>query len=213
MNRKTVLKTLGIILISASIFALGYLFKHRMVINSEEDTIVVVGPNQAIQNSLSQMNIRDIVGVTKIGDGGGLSTYGQLYYNVTEDQRTEIHVRLKDIPNNITTSGEGGTSKSIPIKQDIFMARRNFDGLDFDYEKMGTLTLSPGENDLLSGNFSTILPPAQNLSGKPVPAVADVERIVFDTDIEAAKNIYFDENADLPAKVRQRPAAFFWIAL
>lgn len=212
MNRKLVLKSFGYILIAAAIFAMGYLFKHRMVINEEPDDIVVIGPNKAVQNSLSQMNIRDVVGVTNISDGG-LQTYGQLYYNIKDDQSTEVHIRLKDIPKNIQSLTGEGASKTIPVQLDIFMARRSFDGLDFEYENVGVLSLSLGENDLLSGNFSTILPPSQNLSGKPVPAVIDVERIVFDTESEGAKNIFYDENADLPAKVRSRPSPFFWITL
>jgi hypothetical protein len=194
-------------------FSLGYLAKNQRVVSGSEDKITVIGPNQAIQNSLSKMNIEQVVGVTKVGVENGFGEYGQLYYFVNDDKSTEIHIRLNQIPDKVSSNDESGPSKNIPRVLDIKLARRVFDDSNFDYQNIGKIKLDPEDNKLLSGKYSTVLPAITDRDGKLVPALSDVERVVFDTDSAGAKNIFQDKNADLPATVRNEPSPFFWVVV
>jgi hypothetical protein len=195
------------------IFGLGIGVRHRIAVSDQTDNLTVVGPNQSIQNSLTEMNIRDVVGVMEIGGTVPFSTVGQLYFNVRSDNHTEVHVRVAGLPLNITNAAEKNQQKSIPRVLSIMIARRSFDGTNFEYQQLGTMSLQQGEDEKLSGKFSTILPPSLNTDNKQVPALLDAERIVFDTESAGAKNIFSDKNPDLPAEVRNNPSPFLWTVI
>lgn len=201
------------VVIALAIFGLGYGFRYRMEVSSSADEITVIGPNQGIENSLSDMDIDDVVGVTLIDSESGFGSFGQFYRNVREDFYTEIHVRISGLPSQVRTLSGEGLTRNIPQSLDLSLARRSFDGLSFDYQNIGQISLELDDDGFLTGRFSTILPPAKDFNNNDVSALADVERVVFDTEVEGAKNIFFDKNADLPQQAREAPSPFLWVVL
>ena len=190
-------------------FGLGWFASNRTRLSNAPDTITVIGANGAVQNALSQMRITDVIGVGELdAEATQYRQFGQLYYFVAPDLTTELHVRLSGVPGTITNTQENGPTKAIPRTLDIKLAVLTFGGDDYDYRTLGQIKLSPNEDDILRGEYSTVLEPVEDYKGDLVPALQDVERIVFDST--AGDNIFADENDDLPIKVRSRPAPFFW---
>ena len=193
------------------LFTAGWFARARTLLSQSPDTVTVVGANGAVQNALSQMQIVDIIGVTEL-DGANTQyrQFGQLYYFEQPDNSTEIHIRLSGVPETITNKDEQGPTRGIPRTLDIRLALLTFGGEDYDYETIGQIKLSPDEENILRGEYSTILPPVTDYNGAAVPVLREVQRIVFNSENEEYQNIFSDANDDLPIKVRQRPAPFFW---
>lgn len=190
-------------------FGAGWFARNRNLVSQAPDVITVVGANGAVQNSLSNMQILDIVGVGELdNENTQYRQFGQLYYFVQEDLSTEIHIRLSGIPETITNRQENGPTKAIPRTLEVQLAILTIGGDDYTYQTVGQIKLSPDENNILRGEYSTVLEPVADYRGELVPALQDVQRIVFNSLAE--DNIFRDANDDLPIRVRERPAPFFW---
>ena len=198
-------------LVGSLLFAGGWFARNRTLLSQSPDTVTVVGANGAMQNALSNMQIIDIIGVAEL-DGANTQyrQFGQLYYFEQPDNSTEVHIRIGGVPETITNKDEKGPTRGIPRNLDIQLALLTFGGEDYDYETIGQIKLSPDEDNILRGEYSTVLPPATGYDGNPIPVLREVQRVVFNSENEEYQNIFSDANDDLPIKVRQRPAPFFW---
>jgi hypothetical protein len=82
------------------------------------------------------------------------------------------------------------------------------DGLDYQYTTIGKIVLDDSKSNQRSGKFSTTI--QEVLFNERGNSVARIE--LQPTKPEDA-NIFTDDSADLPVKVRQRPAPFFWVKI
>ncbi len=184
----------------AGIFYLGFLYGYREYYNSQPDEVSVVASNQSRHNSLSDIQVKDIWGAVSDKKSSG---FGQFYFK-TAEEKTEILVRLQNVPLKI--SGQNN-SLEMPASLTIETAALTSDGLAYEYEQIGTIHLDEPQNGKRSGEFSTILNysifgPAKN-----------IDRIVFRSENGAVENLFLDEDPNLPAGARREPAPFFWVVL
>lgn len=184
---------------------MGYLFGNRERVNNLPDETKITGPNNSIQNSLSSINTEEILGS---GDTQNIGSVGQFYYKTLDDQQTEVFLRINNAPVGVKSPATGREHK-IPDTLSIFITRISDDGLDFVYEKIGELTFNPPENGIRKGSFSTNLALTDQGNSKLSNAI----RIILDSENEETKNIFSENNPDLPQKVRERPAPYFWVNL
>jgi hypothetical protein len=186
---------LGIIVF---VFYLGFLYGNREKYNNEEDEILVIGPNYSIQNSLTLMEIRPILGSN---DSQNIQAFGNLYFKLNKDQ-IEILIQINNVPNQVTQQN-GKVRKDIPNELKISTAKRSLDGQNYDYEEIGKLVFDQPQNNLRSGKFSTIIK----------TPITSIERIVFQPVLDNDTNIFVDDNPDLPSAVRSSPAPYFWVEI
>lgn len=191
---------LSIVSIVVIAFGLGTLYGMREKENTKQDKITITGPNLSIRNSLTEMEIRQIEGSV---DSKSITGFGQLYFKINNDRdTTELLVNLTSVPQSISQSNQ--TNKiDIPNTLKISTAKRSVDGLNYEYEYIGSITLEEPNNNLRSGRFSTII---EN-------KLSSLERIVLFADDENIQNVFVDTSPDLPSEVRKKPAPFFWIDL
>jgi hypothetical protein len=200
MKIKVIFKNLGYISSCLVLITGGYLLGTRNKIDGLKNNITTVTSNNFSQNSLSQIQTKDISGAI---NQNSLIVFGQFYYKIIED-KTEILVKLNNIPANVKTETQ---NKPIPNQLKISLAKRNLNGLTYEYIQIGTINLDSPVNDLRSGTFSTIL----ETNDKNL--LANSERVVFEPLTDAEANIFKDSNPDLPQEVREKPAPYFWVVL
>lgn len=186
-------------------FYLGYLFATREKTENNADSITVAAPNGSIQNSLSQIETRNIVGSR---DAKSEQNYGDFYFKVLPDNKTEIMLRIDSAPLSIKASVE----KPIPSELNIALARRTAEGLDYNLEIIGKMTFDDASNGVRRGKFSSVLKP-DGQGAIERPALASIERILLLPTKAEDDNIYVNKNPDLPQKVRERPSAYFWVVI
>jgi hypothetical protein len=199
MNLRKFWIALGILAAIGIVFYLGFLYGNREKVDASEDKTTVVGPNLSVQNSLTQIETRNIYGAVETQN---IQVLGQLYYKLEDDNRTEILIKLENIPAKIRQSSSK-KEKPIPTELEIFTAKRSFDGQDYDYTKVGKIIFDEPRGNVRAGRFSTIV--LENL--------ANIERIMLFPVKPEEDSIFTDTSADLPLKVRQRPAPYFWIVI
>jgi hypothetical protein len=181
------------------VFFLGFLYGNREKINSSSDQIRVVGPNNSIQNSLSQIETRPVLGSV---DSQNLGEFGQLYFKINDQKNTEILIRLSNVPATVKQT-KNKKEKPIPNILTVATAQRSLDGLDYQYTEVGKIIFDEPKNGLRTAEFSS------NLSHD----LRNVERIVLLPTRPEDQNVFVDQNADLPPKVRDKPAPFFWVII
>lgn len=186
----------GVLLLT---FYLGFLSGNRERISDEPDNIAVVGPNLSIQNSLTEVEIRDIQGSSNSVD---IQVFGQLFFKTTEDGKTEVLITMKSVPSEVVQSNNQ-VRINIPNDFQIKTARRSIDGQNFEYEPIGVITLDEPVDGTRTGKFSTILE----------KDISRLERIVFEARDNSIQNVFTDNSPDLPPIVRTQPAPFFWSEL
>lgn len=186
----------GVLLLT---FYLGFLSGNRERISDEPDNIAVVGPNLSIQNSLTEVEIRDIQGSSNSTD---IQIFGQLFFKTTDDGETEVLITMKSVPAEVVQSNNQ-VRVNIPNDFQIKTARRSIDGQNFEYEPIGVITLDEPVDGTRTGKFSTILE----------KDISRLERIVFEARDNTIQNVFTDNSPDLPPIVRTQPAPFFWSEL
>lgn len=196
MNLQKIWYIITFIGIGIFVFYLGFLYGNREKVNKSDDNILVIGPNSSIQNTLSLMEIRPILGSS---DSQNIQIYGNLYFKVSE-QQTEILIQINNVPNEVKQPNSQA-KKSIPNELKIATAKRSIDGQNFEYEEIGKLAFDQPQNNTRSGKFSTIIK-------KPISIY---ERIVLLPVLDNDSNIFIDTNPDLPPLVRSNPAPYYWI--
>jgi hypothetical protein len=209
MKLQNITKYLGIFLLIATGLAVGYFYGVRDKYDYKPDNIDTTGPNLAIQNSLSQLQTKDILG---FGENNTIKSFGQFYYNIRSDKSTEMLFSFSGIPISVKQTN-GKAEKNIPNQLNIELARTSIDGLSYIYENIGRITFDEPKSDgNRSGKFSTIIKPVKT-DKDFTPSLSSVKRIVFRPIIQEDENIFKDLDTDIPAKDRDLPAPYFRIKL
>jgi hypothetical protein len=196
-----IVSVLGII---GLVFYLGYLFGTRENFNSKTDSVEITSPNGAQKNFLSEIEQRIVVGPL---DSKTINTFGELLFIQSQSNQTQILLRLQNVPNTVKQT-DSKKEKAIPKELNVVVARLMSDGLDYQYTTIGKIVLDDSKSNQRSGKFSTTI--QEVLFNERGNSVARIE--LQPTKPEDA-NIFTDDSADLPVKVRQRPAPFFWVKI
>lgn len=206
------------------VFYAGFLFGNRERVNQQPDNFKVTNPNGQSLNTISQIQQRPVEGSK---NGRNIEIFGQMFFLVNSQNQTEIVIQLSNIPARIVTP-DNLNQVEIPQVLKIQIARRvrDVDGGDtYKYENLGlnestqaTVSLSEPVNGLRNGTFSgyikePVIDESFNRSG--------IERVVLFPLDDSNRNIFIDQNPDLPIKIRGnaqagipgQPAPFFWIRL
>jgi|GEM_PF-5049316 len=209
MNTRNIWTTISIILLMlVSIFA-GYRTGLRDTYNFQEDNLVIQSPNQAIQNSLSEIQNRKIVGQ----DSMEIRGYGTLFFKI-ENQKTEILIKLENVPDSFTQKSSQYLI-DIPSTLSVQTLARSKDGLSWQRQEVGKIVLNNNSNNNSAsgreGKLSLILNrPIINSKGQ-------IERIIFDSPDDSSQentNRYtFDRSSDntVPLEEDGKPAPYFWV--
>jgi hypothetical protein len=208
MKLQNIAKYVGFALLVVISFSLGYFYGTRDKYDKKPDNLDLIGPNLSIQNSLSQLQTKDILGFTQNNE---VKTYGQFYYKVLNDKSTEVMFSLSDIPNSLKQANLKG-EKSIPNELNIDLARISLDGLDYNFENIGKITFDEPKNGLRSGRFPTIVKPFQ-IGKDSIVGISNVKQIIFRPIKPEDANIFKINNSDIPIKQRDQPAGYFWVNL
>jgi hypothetical protein len=180
------------------VFYLGFLYGVREFNNTTDPEIEVVNPNSFFTNSLTNLEEREIYGAA-IRDGElAIRSYGKLYYQVNENNQTEIEIRLEGVPLTLTQPSNKG-SIDIPSELSVEYAIRTIDEIEkidtYQYRNVSTFTEVPAilkfselnnENSGRSAEFSfTLNRPIISQEGE-----GDIERIVLRSTNPEIKNIF-----------------------
>jgi regulatory protein YycI of two-component signal transduction system YycFG len=188
------------------IFFLGYLAGNRDHYDKTDDKIKIKGPNSSIQNSLSSLKTKDVIG---FAENNTEAKYGLMYYKILPDKSTEILINISNVP-LVLKQAVQKQERSIPQNLQIKLARRALDGLKYNYTSIGVLTFEEPKNGFLSVTFSTNIDPIK-IGNEVFPALSDVDRIVFMPTKVEDNNIFILNNSDIPSEERKEPAPYFWI--
>ncbi|MBC7471951.1 MAG: hypothetical protein H7196_01640 [candidate division SR1 bacterium] len=209
MKLQAVTKYLGIFLSITIALTTGYFYGVRDKYDNKQDNIDIVGPNLAIQNSLSQLQTKDILG---FGENNTIKSFGQFYYNIRSDKTTEVLFSFNNVPLSVIQAN-GKMEKSIPNQLNIDLARKTIDGLSYIYENIGKITFDePKADGGRNGKFSTVIKPIKT-DKELVPSLTSVQRIVFRPIKSEDNNIFKDLDTDIPPVDRDAPAPYFKIKL
>jgi hypothetical protein len=209
MKLQKISKYLGIFLVLATGAAGGYFYGTRDRYDNKQDNIDMVGPNLTIQNSLSQLQTKDILG---FGENNTIKIFGQFYYNIRNDKSTEVLFSLTGVPISVKQAN-GKAEKNIPSQLNIDIARKATDGKSYIYENIGKITFDePKPDGNRSGKFSSIVKPVKT-DKELVPSLTNVQRIVFRPIKPEDNNIFKDLDPDIPPIDRDLPAPYFKIKL
>lgn len=208
MKLQDISKYLGIFLLVVIGFFFGYFYGTRDKYDKKEDNISITGPNLSIQNSLSQLQTKEILGFTQNNE---VRAYGQFYYKILNDKSTEVLFSLSEVPNSLKQANLKG-EKSIPGELSIDLARKTIDQLSYEYENIGRITFDEPKNGLRSAKFPTIIKPIK-LDTDSISGISNVSQIVFRPLKPEDENIFKLTNSDIPVNERNRPAPYFWVNL
>jgi hypothetical protein len=180
------------------VFYLGMLYAQREKFNQSIEQLVITGPNGSTVNSLSKINTKTIF---TIENTKTIRPSGIFFFNPKGDD-TEILIKIENAPKMVTQI-DANLNKEIPKTLNVATAKRNQNGLDYDYEVIGEITLSPTAQNTLEGVYS------DNISG----ILQNYDRIVLIPKTKEDDNIIKSEDPNTPILVRQNPAPYFWVEL
>ena len=183
----------GFALLSLIFFA-GLFVGERNFFNSQTNTAVIVGPNQEIKNSLTEINKKPINGYN-----GGAVVIGEMLFKIVNGQ-TEVLIQITQAPKQLRYENN---VRDIPLQLKISLAKSTDGGSEFEYTDIGILSFdASGAN--LTAEFSSIIP----------ATLGNFDRIVFrGIKPEDQQTFYILNDPDLPVNVRKQPAPYFWIRI
>jgi hypothetical protein len=206
MQLQKFLRYFGFGLLAISLLLAGYMIRERQEYDKKPDAITLVGPNLAIQNSLSKLETKDLIG---FDENGNIRSFGQFYYKVLENKNTELLFSLSGVVSSVKQANLKG-EKAIPNNLKIMLARKVQGGLDYEYEYIGKITFDEPKNSIRSGRFSTIIKPIK-IGNDSLSALINTKQIVFQPEKPEDENIFRNTSPDIPQKVREKPAPYFWV--
>ncbi len=210
MKLQVIFKYFGYLIIIAMIFSLGYLAGNRDRYDKTKDQVVIKGPNNSIQNSLSGVNKKDIIG---FGENNTERKFGEMSYKILPDKKTELLFEIRDVPptlKQVTNKQE----KVIPNELSVSIARipATGDGQNYAYTKIGTLVFDAPKNSMRSVSFPTVLD-SFTQDNMVYPALQSAVRIYINPTRDEDNNIFILNNSDIPVNERNKPAPYFWIII
>jgi len=182
-------------------FYFGYLYGYRERFNQKENQVLVIGPNLSIQNSLSDIKTNPVLA---INGPSSIANFGQLYYKITNENKTELRLVLENTP---LTLNNQTRQVIIPESLTVYTAKLSSDGLDYEYTEIGTFVFNEPKNGTRSGDFNKVL-------DYPLASVDNrIDRLVLFAKGDMEGNIFLNQDPDIPIKARNRPSPFFWVEL
>jgi hypothetical protein len=211
-NKTRLFTILGLIVALILTFYLGNKDFYQTKLVPEIETIL---ENGSSENSLTQIQIREVFGSANSKDK---EPFGKFYFVVKNKSNvltTDILLKIDQAPLRITSSDEK-IVKEIPLEMTIDLAFTTTEGLEFEYQNIGRVTLVPDGKKFLKADFSSILNLALDNKTNKV-----VQRIVLRPTDPTAINIFQDTDPNLPIKVRGdksrgisgEPAPYFWVEI
>jgi len=192
MNSRRVWTVVASVAMAALIFVSGLLVGERNFQNAQPNEVLIVGPNQEIKNSLTDINTRSIYGV----QDGQVVAVGEMMYKIVNNQ-TEVLLSIETAPKQLRFQNN---VRDIPLQLQISTAQTVNGGQDFEYQDIGIARFDASQT-FLTTEFSTILS----------QQIGQYERIVFRPLDEGGQQTFFIINdPDLPANVRTQPSPYFW---
>jgi hypothetical protein len=189
---------LGVILVVIA-FGVGWFFSERENFNKQNNKIKITTQNGYIENSLSQINFKEIYGLLD----GTNKIYGNSLIREIEGNQTEILFKLDEIPMVVKV---GENLQALPTSYNIKLMKTCCNGLDYEEVKSLPITTNLVEkNGKLSLKFSTTV----NLN----LVTEGVDRIIFSSEKENSFRIIKDDVKDWPSQFQAKPAPYFWINL
>ncbi len=209
------------------VFYLGFLYGAREIFSRETPTIEIGNPNSFEENSISNIEERDVFGVANDGANVIKKRYGTMYFMVNSDGHIEFSLRLDSVPISLRQPATG-IEVFIPEELSVDYAVRTNDiddGLEtYEYinvsddlgQKRAILKLSEVNSRTRQGRYDDIIK-RSTTDNKD----RNIERIVLRSIDANIQNIFIDGDKDLPIKIRGnqeatppipgQPAPFFWV--
>jgi hypothetical protein len=215
-NKTRLFTILGLIVALILTFYLGYSIGNKDFYQTKlVPEIETILENGSSENSLTQIQIREVFGSANSKDK---EPFGKFYFVVKNKSNvltTDILLKIDQAPLRITSSDEK-IVKEIPLEMTIDLAFTTTEGLEFEYQNIGRVTLVPDGKKFLKADFSSILNLALDNKTNKV-----VQRIVLRPTDPTAINIFQDTDPNLPIKVRGdksrgisgEPAPYFWVEI
>jgi hypothetical protein len=217
LNNKTrIFKALGLLVAIALTFYLGYSIGNKDMIQSKfVPDIQTVLENGSSENSLTQIQIRDILGSS---NGKDKQPFGKFYYvikNKSTPTTTDILLKIDQAPPKVTSSDQKSV-RNVPLEMNVDLAFKTADGLDFEYRNIGKMTFVLDDTKTLKAEFSSILDFTLDDKTDKI-----LQRIVLRPTDPTLVNIFQDTDPNLPVKVRGdksrgiggEPAPYFWVEI
>jgi hypothetical protein len=201
MKLPDITKIIIIFAISVLVFFLGYSVRGRDIFNKSDDKVVGIGANGSRVNSLTDLKTLDILGFTS---DKVFAKFGTFYFNVLPNKDTEVLFVFNDSPAIYKQSG--GATTDIPDNLSIKLATTNIAGDDYSYDLVGSIQFESNPNGTRNGRFPGVLAPKNK-----VPALTNVNQIVFRSPNSDQQNIFLDDSANIPPQVRKGPAPYFFV--
>jgi len=177
----------------ALVFVVGLLVGERNFANTQPNNVLIVGPNQEIKNSLTEINSRTVYGLRD----GAVVEIGEMMYKIV-GLNTEILISIQTAPKQLRFENN---VRDIPLQLQIVAAYTVNGGQDFEYDVVGTARFDASQQ-FLTTEFSTILP----------QQLGRYERLMFrPLDQTGEQTFFINQDPDLPINVRSQPSPYFWI--
>jgi hypothetical protein len=207
---------IGLLVAIVLTFYLGYSIGNKDSYQSKFiPEIQTVLENGSSENSLTQVQIRDVLGSSNSKDK---LPFGKFYYivkNKSASPTTDILLKIDQAPTKIISSDEK-TVRNIPLEMNVDLAFKTTDGLDFQYQNIGKITLVADDKKSLKADFSAIINFILDDKTDKI-----VQRIVLRPTETSLVNIFQDTDPNLPIKIRGdksrgiggQPAPYFWVEI
>jgi hypothetical protein len=215
-NKSRIFIALGLLVAITLTFYLGYLVGNKDSLQSKfMPEVQTILENGSSENSLTQIQIRDVLGSSNSKDK---QAFGKFYYvikNKSTTPTTDILLKIDQAPAKVISSDEK-TIRNIPLEMNVNLAFKTVDGLDFQYQNIGKITLVADDKKTLKADFSSIINFVLDDKTEKV-----VQRIVLRPTDPTLVNIFQDTDPNLPVKIRGdksrgiggEPAPYFWVEI
>jgi hypothetical protein len=213
-NKSRIFTALGLLIAIVLTFYLGYSIGNKDAIQSKfVPEVQTILENGSSENSLTQIQIRDILGSS---NGKDKQAFGKFYYvTKNKDSTTDILLKIDQASTKVTSSDQK-TVRNIPLEMNVDLAFKTTDGLDFEYQNIGKISLVVDDKKTLKADFSSILNFVLDDKTSKI-----VQRIVLRPIDPTLVNIFQDTDPNLPVKIRGdksrgiggEPAPYFWVEI
>jgi hypothetical protein len=198
-----IIRILYLFILFSLLFLAGYYYGAREEANKYSKNINIIEANKSNINLLRDVKRYQIKGYI---NSQTLAVFGEMftytYYNSKNQPTTEILFSLSNVPLSLKNQS---LQLDIPNKLDIYSAFLNKDGTDFDYTKLGTITLdSPSNNNNRNGDFALTLKYS-------ILDEFNLKRFTFEIKNKINSSIFTVDDPNLPIIVRSKPSSLFWV--
>lgn len=198
MSLSKLLYILSLFGIVSLVFLSGYLVGNKSFINSEPVQVDIIGSNNFQDNNLSNIQFIDLN--AKVNKEDSTTKIGELLLirNKTESSKPQVMIRLTDLPVNYDLD----TTYSTPKSMKMMLADRTVDGLDYEYQELGTINMNVAQDSTYTAEFVTNIDIQDGTIDK-------FERLVF-FNSNGASQLPINDNSDFPSVIRSNNSPYIW---